>query len=581
MQDLIQMLNEYEIKNIISVDDNWFVSEGFVAKIVAQGVGKNMSIKDYCASYAIDIDDTERECFDELSDFPLKDLEVTGYKIPKTFAVICDNLNVDIDASLKTLKSILDYLQEQEKFRVYRGVEFETSYQQLDGNTLYILDKDMGENRQNEFLDYIFSITSKRKMYNDLVIVYSNEVSQLLNHDAKVQYLEENNKRGDDLAVLYQFWPLSKVTDETLLISEIKQMISKSMYGKALSKMIETKKVSIEKAFKDLLKVNIDSLDDMIIESYIEGGKLTESYDLLIDSLIRRSTLEQILTSNVLVYEKDLLRYEEKRAKEILLEKEIDSSNKYNKFQNASRKKKVIDSVSKEIMLFNIADYSVNKEYNNPMMGDVYIFTEARSNKKCAGMLISQECSTVIRKGNFSEKPRRTANDLLLLIFDIVEISEENLVDRIISKLDNCIWPVKIDGKVCLLENTKKTMYVNSEVLDLCGLNADGKANVQYDEKAIEYKGVYSQEYYKDFKMYIKQKIEDVTNQVKQGNGIKRKDNNVENMIVSLAFGIVYKENFELQRICRVDEKHTLHIIHEYLNGIGKIGLPVVPNLQS
>lgn len=127
----------------------------------------------------------------------------------------------------------------------------------------------------------------------------------------------------------------------------------------------------------------------------------------------------------------------------------------------------------------------------------------------------------------------------------------------------------------------KLVMYVNSEVLDLCGLNADGKANVQYDEKAIEYKGVYSQEYYKDFKMYIKQKIEDVTNQVKQGNGIKRKDNNVENMIVSLAFGIVYKENFELQRICRVDEKHTLHIIHEYLNGIGKIGLPVVPNLQS
>lgn len=141
-------------------------------------------------------------------------------------------------------------MQEQEKFRVYRGVEFETSYQQLDGNTLYILDKDMGENRQNEFLDYIFSITSKRKMYNDLVIVYSNEVSQLLNHDAKVQYLEENNKRGDDLAVLYQFWPLSKVTDETLLISEIKQMISKSMYGKALSKMIETKKVSIEKRLK-------------------------------------------------------------------------------------------------------------------------------------------------------------------------------------------------------------------------------------------------------------------------------------------------------------------------------------------
>ena len=54
------MLNEYEIKNIISVDDNWFVSEGFVAKIIAQGVDENISIKDYCASYAIDINDTER-----------------------------------------------------------------------------------------------------------------------------------------------------------------------------------------------------------------------------------------------------------------------------------------------------------------------------------------------------------------------------------------------------------------------------------------------------------------------------------------------------------------------------------------
>ena len=45
MQDLIQMLNEYEIKNIISVDDNWFVSEGFVAKIIAQGVDENISMQ--------------------------------------------------------------------------------------------------------------------------------------------------------------------------------------------------------------------------------------------------------------------------------------------------------------------------------------------------------------------------------------------------------------------------------------------------------------------------------------------------------------------------------------------------------
>ena len=63
--------------------------------------------------------------------------------------------------------------------------------------------------------------------------------------------------------------PLSKDTDVEVLVSGMKEMISKSVYGKALSKMIEMKKLSIEKAFKDLLHIDMDSLDDMIIESYI------------------------------------------------------------------------------------------------------------------------------------------------------------------------------------------------------------------------------------------------------------------------------------------------------------------------
>ena len=52
-----------------------------------------------------------------------------------------------------------------------KGVRFESDYYKLSGNTLYILDKDMGEEHENEFLDYILSITDKRKAYNDLVIV--------------------------------------------------------------------------------------------------------------------------------------------------------------------------------------------------------------------------------------------------------------------------------------------------------------------------------------------------------------------------------------------------------------------------
>ena len=46
---------------------------------------------------------------------------------------------------------------------------------------------------------------------------------------------------------------------------------------KALSKMIEMKKISVEKAFKDLLHINIDNLDDMIIDATLKAEKLQKA----------------------------------------------------------------------------------------------------------------------------------------------------------------------------------------------------------------------------------------------------------------------------------------------------------------
>ena len=100
------------------------------------------------------------------------------------------------------------------------------------------------------------------------------------------------------------------------------------------------------------------------------------------------------METDVLNYEKGLLQYSEKRSKEIMEERDISSKNKYNNLRTAVNKKKLLDSGT---LVYNIADYSINKEYNNPSMGDIYIFTEAKSKKKYAGMLISQECSIVIR----------------------------------------------------------------------------------------------------------------------------------------------------------------------------------------
>ena len=61
------MLKEYEIKNIVSVDDDWGVAEGLLDKIAAQGIEANSTVKDYCDLYAIDIAAEETEVFREHS----------------------------------------------------------------------------------------------------------------------------------------------------------------------------------------------------------------------------------------------------------------------------------------------------------------------------------------------------------------------------------------------------------------------------------------------------------------------------------------------------------------------------------
>lgn len=571
------MLKEYGIKNVISIDDGWETTEGLEEKIEKSGIDANMTVTDFCDTYGIEIDVEEEDGYKEYGNTLIKELENIKDRMPQIFNAIYETLQVDIEAELKTLKRILNQLGGE--FAIHIGNKFSHFYRELEGNTLYILDKNMGVNRENEFLDYMVNIIDERKDYNDLVIVYSNDVSGLLEHDQKVEYIESNNSKGNDLEVLYQFWPLAKITDETQLVDGIREMVSKSMYGRALSKMAAIKKISVEKALKDLLHINVDNLDEMIIEAYVEGGKITESYELLIDSLVKKNLLEQIMSTDVLDYEKELLRYSTKRSAEIMKRKGITSKNKYKNLRNDVNKKKLLDP---DTLLFNIADYSINKGYNNPSMGDIYVFTEARSKKKYAGMLISQECSIMIRMQKYPDNINRNADELLLLLFDIEEVTKEN-IDKVAEKLDDCIWPIKIDEKICLLRNAKRSMYICPEILDLCGLNASGESKIQFEEEGLEYKSDYSREFYKDYRQIVENKIEDAIVKVRPKEvEIKAGEEDIiKNMIVSLAFGVEFKENFQMRRICKIDEKQTLHIIHEYLNGIAKIGVNINPNQKT
>ena len=79
--------------------------------------------------------------------------------------------------------------------------------------------------------------------------------------------------------------------------------------------------------------------------------------------------------------------------------------------------------------------------------------------------------------------------------------------------------------------------------------------------------------------LMVETKIADTVERVIKANEIQGVEDTIKNMIISLAYGVDFNGNFEMQRICRIDEKQTLHTIHEYLNGIAKIGLQVIPNL--
>ena len=99
LQNLIQMLKEYDVKNIVSVDDGWSVAEGLEQKMKAQRVD-GFLLGEYCDQYVIEVDEQEIGRFEEVRNLPLKDLETYKHEIPDVYEAICECLNVEIDRSL-------------------------------------------------------------------------------------------------------------------------------------------------------------------------------------------------------------------------------------------------------------------------------------------------------------------------------------------------------------------------------------------------------------------------------------------------------------------------------------------------
>ena len=160
------MLKEYEIKNIISIDDGWSVSKEIKDEMEKQKVPENTTIGEYCAQYSFDIVPEEIDYYEEIKYEFLKDIKLFELKIPNTYAEITQNLNL-FDSALMNLKTILSKISAQEKISIYYDAEFNNKYQVLQGNTLYILDKNMGDGEEDAAIGYIIDIIEKRKDYRE------------------------------------------------------------------------------------------------------------------------------------------------------------------------------------------------------------------------------------------------------------------------------------------------------------------------------------------------------------------------------------------------------------------------------
>lgn len=63
------LINEYEIKNIISIDDGWNIAGELEEKIEKAGNDLNVTIKDFCDMYGIEIVAEEAEAYKRFGNF--------------------------------------------------------------------------------------------------------------------------------------------------------------------------------------------------------------------------------------------------------------------------------------------------------------------------------------------------------------------------------------------------------------------------------------------------------------------------------------------------------------------------------
>jgi len=621
---IIKKLKEYKINNIISIDNEWKprrsvvdgdkkLKEFMEQKRIIPNIAENKMIKNKMIETIKDLlNNTDKE-LNDIRERILKRSEKT----------------IQLDNSLASLDIIFHSIIEVEKdIKIHKESSVDLDLSKYHGNSLYILDRNMGEGYEDVIIDEILQIKNEKKESRNLILIYSSDCgSDYDTHENKIKYLKETYKKDleedNELVIAYQLWAIKKVGDSGKLLEDINEMLSKSMYGASLVNIVNFKKETERSAYKDLLMIDIEDLHGTFNDSFLEGDNIILSFDRIMKALINKNyNCESNWTEEIIKSYQYLIEYEKRKIealKNSSLLKQIDTSGAneddlYKVFKTEHVRNKLMSCILNSSE-YAIADYSVNRFFSDISTGDIFRFKRHDLETWEYCMIISQECNNVIRMpiSKVSDNPGRNNTEIKLLMFECDEIPNGKITNSKLGKLNSSIatriWPICVDKKHYSLSPTERTITIDANILDVCSLNENGKAIKDVDiSKSLRYKGYQSEAYFKSFynkqfwkefdkkgktlsskyssifEDYLKEcgaAIECNTKCFEEGVNEKYLNSMQSKFFddtISMIYGIKYSNNeFVLERVCRIEPKRTLLAIQDYIYKLSRTGAePVI-----
>lgn len=571
-----KVLKIFQVTKIISIDDSWIIEntsdiEQAISNILDENLKRNVErIRDN-----EDINDLEMlKSAVKSNSYSEKDNSI----LREFYEKYVESKKNTSEPTLKTLDKLIVTLQENcEGITVIRENKQLTAtdiYKYSDTNNLFILDRNMSKSSgdKDSILDSILEL--KKNNNSNLILIYSNECrNDFDNHENKMKLLSDRNICDDEeqISIVYQLWGMNKTTDYNQLLEKFVENLYNCAFGKSIYNVLGVRNNALKDVFKAIKKEEIESYIPMFEGAYIEGDTILGGYLKIVDALYNKY-MEQRYYNDIKESYKFLIDFEKSRIKTSTnIQKSQESQRKYAIYR-LQHVKTQIKNILKNSERYRIACYSSNKLYKDISLGDIVVYTEPNENIKF-GIVISRECDCVIRLDKINEKPKRGLEEYTVLLLEHREI-DESLINKVEDKdyFNNYILPITYKSKVYSLKPTEKVRQFKTYILDLCSLNFNGQASINYTNDFKSYKSFHSENYYdSNFREMIQEEMRKYNNceDIAKEDKIKI----LKNKLISYDYGIKFEnESFCLERVCRLESKRTLLIIQNYIHSISLVG---------